>query len=522
MNCYYLSLECIKKKLFLKHLKQVKLLRHSSIIFFNEAEIFKEYGVKNMHKPLRTLVSVAVIGVLSTNMLHASGFALYGEGAGYTAGNYGAGTAAEAADASTGWYNPAGLALIRDKQVVFGGTGIFPDTKINGISSYNTTGLPSYQQSFNNLDGGYNGFVPAGHVALPVGDRTTVGFSMTAPYGLATDWNPSSPVRYSATFTELLTVNMSPEMGTRIHENFALGAGLDFQYSRVKFNQMIGAPTIYQALNPENPSISDTFSRNKGSSWGVGFHVGLMGIFNDNHTRIGLNYQSKVRHVFYGHSELKGPLANNFSLILDPVPATGVWKNNDLFSNPIEFPDVLTLSAYQDINEQLALLGSVVYTGWDVFKTIQLNNVAVPNISTASPVLPVSQANIISTVPENFGNSWRVALGANYRVNPQWMLRVGGGYDQSPTNNEDRNIRLPDVDRWAVAVGAHYQMKPNIGFDLGYTHLFAGSKATIHSRQQLSATSSYNVDSDSGHFSADLVGGQVVWTIDKVAEAPMK
>ncbi|VEB34747.1 long-chain fatty acid transporter [Legionella sainthelensi] len=72
-----------------------------------------------MHKPLRTLVSSAVIGVLATGVTHAAGFSLYGESAGYTTGNYAAGAAAEAADASTGWYNPAGLALLREQQMVF-------------------------------------------------------------------------------------------------------------------------------------------------------------------------------------------------------------------------------------------------------------------------------------------------------------------------------------------------------------------------------------------------------------------
>ncbi len=482
-----------------------------------------------MHKPLRTLVNAAVLSVLATSGVHASGFSLYGEATGYTVGNYAAGSAAEAADASTGWYNPAGLALLREQQVVFGGVGIFPTMKLDGTSTFTTsTGLPppfpsavQYVQEFEGVDGSYNGFVPSFHYALPLGERTTFGFSVTAPFGLSTDWAPDSPVRYSATYTEILTSNFSPELGTRLTENFALGAGLDLQWSRAKFNQIIGAPTLFQILG-ENPATVDSLSYNKASSWGVGFHVGVMGIFNDNHTRIGLNYQSRVRHVFYGHSRFSGILANNqFNLVFPVLPPSTSRTNNDLFSNPQEFPDVLTLSAYQDINERFALLGSVVYTGWGVFKEIQLNNVAVPNIGHA-PIFPVTQANINSNVPQNYHDSWRVALGANYHVNPKLMLRVGGGYDQTPTNDTDRNIRLPDVDRWAIAVGGHYQWRPNIGVDVGYTHLFAGNKPNVHSEQALSQTSVYNVDVDDGNFGADLVGAQLTWIIDKAPPAPTK
>ncbi|WP_058465526.1 OmpP1/FadL family transporter [Legionella cincinnatiensis] len=485
--------------------------------------------MKNMHKPLRTLVSSAVIGVLATGVTHAAGFSLYGESAGYTTGNYAAGAAAEAADASTGWYNPAGLALLREQQLVFGGVGIFPTLKLNGTSTFTTaTGLPApfppaieYVQDFEGVSGAYSAFVPSFHYALPVGERTTFGLSVTAPYGLATDWSPYSPVRYAATYTEVLTTNISPELGTRLTEHFALGAGLDMQWSRVKFNQMVGAPTLFTALD-ENPYTVDSLSYNKGSSWGVGFHVGVMGIFNDNHTRIGINYQSRVRHVFYGHSRLSGILANNdFFLVQPALPPSTSRQNDDLFSNPQEFPDVLTLSAYQDINQKLALLGSVVYTGWGVFKEIQLNNVAAPNIG-ALPPFEVTQANVNLNVPQNFHDAWRVAIGANYHVNPKLMLRVGGGYDQTPTNNTDRNIRLPDVDRWAIAVGAHYQWRPNIGVDIGYTHLFAGSNPSIDATQALPPTSAYTVDADGGSFSADLVGAQLTWIIDKIPEAPTK
>ncbi len=75
-------------------------------------------------------------------------------------------------------------------------------------------------------------------------------------------------MRYEATFTELITSNFSPELGANLTEHLAVGAGLDLQYARVKFNRMIGAPTLFYALE-ENPASVDTLSYNKGSSFGV-------------------------------------------------------------------------------------------------------------------------------------------------------------------------------------------------------------------------------------------------------------
>lgn len=464
------------------------------------------------NKPLKTLVSVAVASIIATSAAHSGGFSLYTEGAGVSIGNYAAGSAAEASDASIGWYNPAGLVLIRDTQVVNGGVGLFPNTSLTGSSTFRTPNVPNYVQNFSNYSTATNAFVPSFHGAMPIGENATVGLSIVSPFGLATDWEADSPVRYDATFSELITINVSPEIGGKITDNFSIGGGIDFQYSRVKFNSMLGAPTFFSAFPAlGGPTRADSESYNKGKSYGMGFHAGLMGMFNQNHTRVGLNYQSKVKHTFYGFSNLMGFLATNVDLIPPPAYVTaGQFTSDDLFSNEIALPDIVTLSGYHDVNEKFAILGSVVYTNWSVFKQIELNKVAAPSISN---LLAISQVYVNSKLPQNFRNAWRASLGVNYRVNSQWMVRAGTGYDQTPTNDVDRSVRLPDSDRYALSVGAHYQMKPNIGFDLGYTHLFA-ENGRINSHRVL-GTSTFDVNTGvKAH--ADLLGGQVVYAMDSI------
>ena len=475
-----------------------------------------------MKQPIRTLVSVAVVGILATSTVHAGAFSLYTEDSAASIGNYAAGIAAEAADASTGWYNPAGLALIRNKQAVFGGVGIFPVAKLTGTSTFSLSVLEPYTQSFSGLNGATYAFVPSSHFALPVGENLTFGLSVISPFGLSTDWAEDSPVRYQGTFTELLTTNVSPQFGAKVSENFAIGAGLDFQYARVKFNTMLGVPALFTAPGL-NPSAVDTLSYNNGNSIGVGFHAGVMGMFNDKHTRVGINYQSKMRHDFHGQSRLVGKLASPGLNLGDPASVNAanpdaVFKNNQLFSNPIQLPDVVTISGYHDVNEAFAVLGSFVWTGWNSFSTIQLNNVAAPSINTNN--LSVSQVMVNSETTQAYTDAWRIALGANYHVNQKLMLRVGGGYDVTPTNDEHRDVRLPDGTRWALSVGAHYQMRPTIGFDLGYTHLFVPDESVLQRTENIGAAQ-YRVNALASA-SVDLVGAQVVWTLDKMPEIPSK
>ncbi len=42
----------------------------------------------------------------------------------------------------------------------------------------------------------------------------------------------------------------------------------------------------------------------------------LWACFNDNHTRLGINYQSRIQHTFRGYAILTGPLAGpQYSMI---------------------------------------------------------------------------------------------------------------------------------------------------------------------------------------------------------------
>lgn len=478
--------------------------------------------MKSVCQPIRTLVSTAVLGLLAGNAAQAGSFALYTESSAAAIGNYAAGIAAEAADASTGWYNPAGLPLLHKQEAVLGGVGVFPSSKLTGSTTFFTTGVPSFSQTFGGIDGADNGFVPSFHYALPVGDNAAFGLSVVAPFGLATDWGTTSPLRYQATFTEVLTTNVSPELGAKITENFSIGAGLDIQYARVKFNTMIGVPTLFSSIGL-NPATVDTLSYNNGNSIGVGFHAGVMAMFHDNHTRLGLNYQSKMRHTFNGQSRLYGVLASPGIILglpesVNAANANSVFRNVSLFGSPIEFPDVLTLSAYQDMTDRIALLGSVVYTGWNSFNIVQLNNVAAPVIN---PNTTVTLTQVNSATLEQYSDTYRVAVGANYLVNNLLMLRVGGGYDPTPTSDIYRDIRVPDVSRWALSVGAHYQPRPAIGVDFGYTHLFQASSGAVNRTEAIGTTAAFNVAATSKAF-VDLVGAQVVWVMDPVEVVPTK
>lgn len=451
--------------------------------------------------------------MLTASGANAGAFSLYNEGNGSAVSNYGAGLPAEAIDASTGWFNPAGLALIHENQLVFGGVGVLPTARLTGLNTVVNPPLPAYSQAFSRLSMEEHALIPSFHAAHPIGENASLGISLVSPFGLRTRWRENSPVRYAATVSELVTANLSPEIGAKITENLALGLGIDFQHASVKFNRVLGAPNAMQSVGLPAYYL-DSISYNKGNSFGLGFHVGVLALFNDNHTRLGLNYQSQMSHKFHGYSKLSGPLAQP-GLAFTPgslltLDSSSIVRTNTLSSNTINFPEVVALGLYHDINEGFAFLGTLYYTGWDSLKTIQLNNAYAFAANPISPALPGSQVLVTSTSEEHYRNVWHVALGGNYCLQDQWMLRFGGGYDQTPVTDAYRSIRVPDGDRWALAAGLRYQPYANLTLDAGYTHLFVVGGPRINRIDPLGTTSA-NILRARVRSYANLVGAQVTW-----------
>ncbi len=88
-------------------------------------------------------------------------------------------------------------------------------------------------------------------------------------------------------------------------------------------------------------------------------------------------------------------------------------------------------------------------------------------------------------------------------------MRGGFGIDQTPVRTGYRNVELPDNNRFAVALGTHFQSTETLGFDLGWTHLFM-SQATVSPPPQVAGgLVVYTNGFVNG--GADVLAAQLVW-----------
>ena len=110
----------------------------------------------------------------------ASGFALLEQSASRL-GTAFAGTAAAADDATTVFFNPAGMTSLREPEAVVSASGIEITSEFRNDSSVAAFAQPL---GGNGGDAGDWNFVPAAYFVLPVGDDLAFGIGVNAPFGL--------------------------------------------------------------------------------------------------------------------------------------------------------------------------------------------------------------------------------------------------------------------------------------------------------------------------------------------------
>lgn len=405
------------------------------------------------------------------------------------------GTAALAEDATTGYYNPAGLTRIPNGQVVLSGVVIESDAKLGATSVINPRGVALTPGSAN---GGTVGAVPTFHLAKRLDDSFAIGFNVTSPFGLSTRYKEDSIARYAATESEILTMNLEASVAFKFVPCFSIAVGPDAMYTRA---------TLNVRTRSSSAQLVDGYQRNEADGWGWGWHAGALWEPTED-TRVGFNYRSSFVIRLNGNTESLG-----IDSLLEAV--TGA---QDTFISRVRghntFPEMATLSLYHRFGcwKDLAVTGDLAWTNWSRFRTLRLRY-ARP-IPTSNPLPGFQQFAIVtpdSDTFEHFRDAKRYALGFIYTVCDAWLIRVGGAYDETPIRNEYRTARLPDSDRYWAAIGTAYTYK-NWRFDLGYAHLFfAESSLNEHAPYGAQSVTPLTSAALSGDYdsSANLFGLQV-------------
>lgn len=429
----------------------------------------------------KLVIALSATGLFTASShVMASAFQLWEQDAA-SVGNYHAGYAAASYDASTAFYNPAGLSRFKEQQLVVVGDSVVSDIQYRGNIGVNTVdaGVPRGVVA----QGGNYGFIPALYYVAPYNDRVALGLSVAIPFGLKNNYGKSTILRYASTVTSVQVIDISPVISFKATDKLSLGIGPDAQMMRGEFNQM-------GAFGPTDEADSDGL--NTANDTGYGLHAGILYEFNPD-SRVGLSYHSQVVHHLTGTSKFSGQIA---AALGSPMIRSERAKLN------MTLPPYTALSVYHKPNSNYALMASVIYTQWQTIQNLVLQDVSgVVNTEPSNSVLVI--------IPQHFHNTFNVSIGADYFATDKITLRGGIGYDQTPVQNAYRNVQLPDNNRYAFAVGTHIQSTSTLGFDLGWSHIFI-HKAHVSPPPQVNGD---EVVTTNGSItgSADVLAAQVVW-----------
>jgi long-chain fatty acid transport protein len=418
----------------------------------------------------KKLLSVAVASALagSSLVLHASGFALIEQNASGL-GNAFAGAAAVAEDASTIYFNPAGMTRLPGRQAVGALHAIKPKSEFTDAGSSAPGGAPPLfvaPRGGNGGDAGDWAFVPNAYLSWQLNNQWFVGVGLNAPFGLKTEYDAGWVGRFHALESEVKTINVNPSVAFKLTDAVSLGFGVSWQRMEATLTNSVnyvGAAAL--GCTPQPACVVPTvggvaaLGQTEGvatinaddDSWG--WNVGAL--FNlGQATRIGISYRSSVEHDLGGTTVFENrPAALAPALPDGPITAT------------VKLPASASWSIFHQLNPQWDLLADISWTDWSSVKELNIFR---------------TNGTLLTRLPFNWEDSWRVSGGANYHHNSQWTFRFGVAYDQTPVQDADRTPRLPDEDRIWVAFGAQWRISRQAAVDFGYAHLFVPDKANIN------------------------------------------
>lgn len=385
------------------------------------------------------------LALVTPATIHAAAFAVYDQSATYL-GNAYAGTSSAIQDASTSFYNPAGLKYLNKNQVVVSGVYNNSQAKIsnaNGLDSAGDviTGTNPSKPSNNILIPGFN-------ASYQVNERVALGFSVVELFATDLKYSSTSIARYMATTTKISTVDISPSIGIMFHKKFYVGAALDVLKTNVNISSSVAWGGGLESLGYVNNNMND---------WSTGFHAGVL-FKPTTKLRMGLVYFSSFSLHLAG--------STNFFETLD-------FGNPNQATSNFQLPDQINYSLTYDIGKKCICMAEVAWTHWSKIKTVTINY----NSSALPGVLVF-----------NFKNVWRVALGGDYIVNNKFTLKAGVSYDQSPVNNDHKTVRVPENDRYMGALGLRYTYNKWFSLVGAYSYTYMNN-FTLH---ETAATDSLN------------------------------
>jgi long-chain fatty acid transport protein len=385
------------------------------------------------------------------------------------AGLANAGAAARAQGPSTIASNPAGMSYLPGTQITAGLQVLYGDLSFDRDAGTNTPG----SGSGNALDP-----IPGGSffISHELDEHWSVGFGQYGDFGLAVNYDNDWSGRYFSQNASLLGLSLVPSVAYRFNEQWSVGLGVKAMYG------MLQAQTAIDRSPFGFTDRTDGQFKYKDQDWGFGANVGVI-YAPQAGTRIGLTYTSQVDLDFEDRLDVNGD-----GRLLERV-------NNTKTELDVKVPQTVTLSLFQQLDRQWALLASVNWQDWSEFGDIgvQVDTTAVGAQST--------------TVDAGFKDTWHLSLGAQYQATEQWLWNVGMAYDSSAVSDSNRSVIVPMNESWRIATGATYALNKDTDINVSWAMVWLGDMPV----EQTKSVSGNQISGEFDNAWIQALSGNMTW-----------
>ncbi|NYT72695.1 outer membrane protein transport protein [Halomonas sp. QX-2] len=403
-----------------------------------------------MNNKFNKLTLAAAIAAVFASQAHAGGYqineqSVSGQGYGH------AGRSSNIHDATIVYGNPAGMSFLDRAQITAGGTFLNVNTEIENVNYEtfaNTPGGPAVgalgpaAQGTNNGDMVPGTLIPFAFYAHPVNERLALGFGVYAPFGSKTDYEDTFEGRYFGNYTELTVMSAQPTVSYRFNDQWSVGAGVTYNRVEGELRRQVPGSADFDPANDIDARVDG-----KDDAWGYNLGVIYRPVPE---TTLGLTYRSKVDYELEGDYRAIAP---DGTTAPNPITGAPLQSNANL---DLTTPETVNFSLTQQMTDRLKLMFGASWVRWSQFEEIRVVN---------------DQGGLITQEPQNYENVWAFATGGEYQLTSTLALRAGVTLDFTPSNDEDRSVRIPSDDRRIFSLGAGWSPTPDMTLDFAYSYL---------------------------------------------------
>jgi len=329
-------------------------------------------------------------------------------------------------DASTIFYNPAGLSRMKSIQVYASILSINPSTAYgNAITQASARTVQQSFTPFNIYIGG----------PIQEGSKWGLGLGVYTPFGSGTKWDDNWLGKYVTQSIVLKSVFFQPTVSYRINDFISVGAGFVYATGSLDLTQAL---PVHGPVGPNDPNTDNGEAHLHGSANGVGYNLGIQ-IKASDKLQFGLTYRSQVNMSISGGTA-------NFTVpksLRDSFP-------NTTFDSQLPLPQVATFGVAYRAGERLTLQFDLNFTGWNSYDSLRINFT-----DHTSSLKDMHE-------PRHYKNVFTPRIGACYKLGRVVSIMAGGAYDPTPVPDGFVSPDLPDADRIILSCGISIKPIPRL------------------------------------------------------------